>query len=303
MAITLNGSTGITTPAETASTSVTTPIVTSPAATALTIQSAGTTAMTVDTSQNVGIGKTNPVYILDILKNGANGYVQLTSDTASFYSAQYINGATTVATRLISDATSGYCETATNHPLIFRTNATERARIDTSGNLLVGTTSSNYTGAKLSVTNAGAANQGPLGLINSNSAAKPWTFGPDTNGNMVAMNGSALGAYITYGANGWSSTSDERLKDITDSISNGVAKVCTLRAVTYTWKSDSEKIPQVGLIAQDVQKVLPEAVSEGSDGYLGVRYTEIVPLLVAAIKELSAKNDALEARLAALEAK
>jgi Peptidase_G2, IMC autoproteolytic cleavage domain len=66
VAITLNGTTGITTPAETATTSVTTPLLTSPAATALTIQSAGTTAMTVDTSQNVGIGTSSPSTKLDV---------------------------------------------------------------------------------------------------------------------------------------------------------------------------------------------------------------------------------------------
>jgi hypothetical protein len=75
-----------------------------------------------------------------------------------------------------------------------------------------------------------------------------------------------------------------------------------LRAVQFTWKSDEENKPNVGLIAQDVLAVLPEAVTEDR-GYYGVKYTELVPLLVAAIQELSAKNDALEARLAALEAK
>jgi hypothetical protein len=86
--------------------------------------------------------------------------------------------------------------------------------------------------------------------------------------------------------------------------------VQSLRAVKYSWKSDNAKVPHVGLIAQDVQKVLPEVVNsarlpQSSDEteYLGVAYTEVIPLLVAAIQELSAKNDALEARLAALEAK
>jgi hypothetical protein len=57
------------------------------------------------------------------------------------------------------------------------------------------------------------------------------------------------------------------------------------------------------LIAQDVQVVLPEAVDASNPDKLGVAYTEVIPLLVAAIKELSAKNDALETRLSVLEAK
>ena len=53
------------------------------------------------------------------------------------------------------------------------------------------------------------------------------------------------------------------------------------------------------MIAQDVQKVLPQAIGEDDKGYLGVRYTEVIPLLVAAIKELNAKVTALEAQLGA----
>ena len=57
------------------------------------------------------------------------------------------------------------------------------------------------------------------------------------------------------------------------------------------------------MIAQDVQAVLPEAVSNDSDGMLNVSYTELIPLAIEAIKELKAKNSALEARLLALEQK
>jgi hypothetical protein len=74
-----------------------------------------------------------------------------------------------------------------------------------------------------------------------------------------------------------------------------------LNAVLYSWKSDDTNASHPGLIAQDVLEVQPEAVSEGVDGMLSVRYTELIPLAFAAIKELSAQNKALEARLAALE--
>jgi hypothetical protein len=291
---------------------------------AITMATAGTTAITVDTSQNVGIGNASSnvndqvggVRPLLVSKSDTNttiagsladivvGNSDTTTSNTSQLSFAAITGANT--TYYTSAAINCIFGARTNgqYPagiLTFSTSTstnsapTEKMRLDNSGNLLVGTTGSNFTGAKLSVTNSGGSNQGALGLINSNSSSKSWTFGPDTNGNMVCMTGSAAGAYINYGSNGWSATSDERLKDITGVIENGIEKICVLRPVIYTWKFDAKKISQVGLIAQDVQKVLPQAVSEGSDGYLGVRYTEVVPLLVAAIQELKAEFDAYKA--------
>jgi hypothetical protein len=55
------------------------------------------------------------------------------------------------------------------------------------------------------------------------------------------------------------------------------------------------------LIAQDVQAVLPEAVKNNAQGYLGLSYTEVVPLLVAAVKELTKAVQELDARLVAIE--
>jgi hypothetical protein len=80
MSIILNGSTGITTPADTVTT------ITSPAATALTIQSAGTTAMTIDTSQNVGIGTTTGGYRLHVNGGGAD---TVNISNATFSSGSY----------------------------------------------------------------------------------------------------------------------------------------------------------------------------------------------------------------------
>jgi regulator of protease activity HflC (stomatin/prohibitin superfamily) len=86
-------------------------------------------------------------------------------------------------------------------------------------------------------------------------------------------------------------------------IENAASKVLTLRAVTGRFKTDEVGKSRAFLIAQDIQKVLPEAVDASNPEKLGVQYTDVIPLLVAAIKELSAKNDALEARLVALESK
>ena len=92
-------------------------------------------------------------------------------------------------------------------------------------------------------------------------------------------------------------------------ITGALASVAQLRAARFTWKADAENKPQVGLIAQDVLAVLPEAVvlpaepteKEPQQGYLGVNYTEVVPLLVAAIQELKAELDAAKADIETLK--
>jgi len=121
------------------------------------------------------------------------------------------------------------------------------------------------------------------------------------------------GAYVVSGTNGvrlaeggtsWASDSDERVKDIIEPITNAAEKVSTLRAVIGKYKTDEEGTRRAFLIAQDVQAVLPEAVVAQSDeiGTLSLAYTEVIPLLVAAIKEQQAIITALTARVEALEA-
>jgi len=91
----------------------------------------------------------------------------------------------------------------------------------------------------------------------------------------------------------WSS--DERLKDNIAPIDDPLAKVVSISGNTFDWNDKSNKSGHdVGLIAQEIEKVLPEAVTTRDNGYLAVDYHKVVPLLVEAVKELSAKVDALE---------
>jgi hypothetical protein len=190
---------------------------------------------------------------------------------------------------------------------------TERVRIDGSGNLLAGTTSG--TGGRIvsecnSTFNTSGANSwkngafngrgsfgGPLSFINTGGVSDGFCFylsnAPSQLNIQFGANSGGLsaGVYMTSTATSWTAQSDERLKDITGTITNAVQSVQSLRPVQYTLKSDQDKTQRVGLIAQDVQKVLPEVVDTDANGYLGVRYSEIVPLLVAAIQELKAEFD------------
>jgi len=90
-------------------------------------------------------------------------------------------------------------------------------------------------------------------------------------------------------------SSDSRLKDNITPIDDPLAKVLSISGNTYDWNEKSNKEGHdVGVIAQEILAVLPEAVTERDNGYLAVDYQKIVPLLVEAIKELSAKVENLE---------
>lgn len=110
--------------------------------------------------------------------------------------------------------------------------------------------------------------------------------------------------------------SDERLKENITTVENGLDKVCQLRGVTFDWKNDVEEkgfIPErkneTGFIAQELQRVLPEAVvpapfdhtgnagdgvSDSGENYLTVKPEKLIPLLVEAIKELKAEVEQLK---------
>ena len=111
------------------------------------------------------------------------------------------------------------------------------------------------------------------------------------------------GVVLNYGAGSWTSSSDERLKDINSNIENAIDKLKTLRTVNYSWKLDETKKENLGLIAQEVEKVFPQVVDILKDGYLGIRYTELIPVLIKAIQEQTQIIKDLEARIVSLESK
>ncbi len=98
-------------------------------------------------------------------------------------------------------------------------------------------------------------------------------------------------------------TSDGRLKTNIKNVSYGLADVMKMRPVTYNWKTDPTNNHMVGFIAQEMEKIIPEAVEapKSENDHYGVRYEELIPVLTKAIQELEAKNTALESRLEQLE--
>ena len=88
--------------------------------------------------------------------------------------------------------------------------------------------------------------------------------------------------------------SDERLKDNIQPLGSTLNKLHQIEAKTYSFKKDEEHTPKIGVLAQEVQAVFPELVTEGADGILSVNYQGLVPVLINAINEQDAKIAALE---------
>ncbi|MCF8257121.1 MAG: tail fiber domain-containing protein [Flavobacteriales bacterium] len=104
-------------------------------------------------------------------------------------------------------------------------------------------------------------------------------------------------------SNAINETSDARLKkDVTD-LHDPLSKVLAMRGVNYYWRTDEfpdmkfDTTIQFGLIAQELEKVVPELVSTDSDGWKSIEYSHIVPLLIEAIKELKQENNLLHGTL------
>jgi hypothetical protein len=109
---------------------------------------------------------------------------------------------------------------------------------------------------------------------------------------MSAGTFTASGNLIAFG-----SPSDKRLKENIKPIDSALDKVIKLQGVTFDWKKSDSILDikqDIGFIAQDVQKVIPELVRENEDGMLSMRHQGIAPILLEAIKELKAEIEELK---------
>jgi hypothetical protein len=129
------------------------------------------------------------------------------------------------------------------------------------------------------------------------TAATPATdyYVPGTN--LVCASLSASGTVRATGDIIAFSASDERLKTDIVQLTGCLNKLSEVRGVSYAWNEDVQTIHQgsdVGVIAQEIEKVLPQAVTTRDDGYMAVRYEKLVPLLIESIKELTNRVEQLE---------
>ena len=135
-------------------------------------------------------------------------------------------------------------------------------------------------------------------LANASTARDNLGLGTTDNvtfGNVNGATGTFTGDVVAY------SSSDRRLKDNIEVISNPIEKVQQLKGVTWDWNDNASEIqkslPNVGIIAQDVEKVLPQLVKDRDNGYKGVDYDKIVGLLIESIKDQQKQIDELKSKL------
>lgn len=145
---------------------------------------------------------------------------------------------------------------------------------------------------------------------NHQSTLRGYVYG-DTSSNFGLLNdqggwsvrcysGAGYGGYLsgTWTASGdLVAYSDSRVKENVETIENPVEKVLLMRGVTYNRTDIEDKSRKVGVIAQEIQAILPEVVTEQQDGMLGVSYGNIVGVLIEAIKEQQKEIEILKSKL------
>jgi hypothetical protein len=249
-----------------------------------------TNTLFVDAANNrVGVGTSSPAVPLHVF-------------TTSSEPARFVRDlATDAGLSVQSDNSGPILDTIGVHNLRFFTNAAERARIDASGNLLVGATSMVASGKALIQWNSSTGVEGLI-LDDTDSTAV------GRFAQKFRRNGSVVGSVqTTLTATVYATSSDYRLKEDVQPMVGSVDRLMALKPVNFAWKVDGSRVD--GFLAHEAQEVVPECVTgekdavddEGKPVYQGIDQSKLAPLLVAALQEALTKIEALEARVAALE--
>lgn len=243
-----------------------------------------TEKMRITGAGNVGIGTTTPLSTsrLNVLSDNTTGGIVVTAvsgQSASFntYTSGTLSGVWCTA------GTTNNCMTgAAAGELIIRTDG-QKMRLGTSYS---GSGSSN---AMIIGTN------GYIGIGTTTPGTLLQVGGPSTSdGNQVTVrdtNGTCVINPTTSGT-GWSCSSDVRLKEGIVELQDALSQVMSLRPVSYIVRSDGSE--GIGFIAQEMQVVMPDAVTTLPDGYLAVDPVRTIPRLVGAIQEQQRQIDDLQ---------
>jgi hypothetical protein len=264
-------------------------------------------SMRIDNSGNVGIGTSSPQTIFNGFSTSARGVAienafptLALSDTANSSYRAYV----------AADSGNAYFWNVASGANIFATSDTERMRIDSSGQLLVGASSQTQNGKIFSSFNQGS-NQGITLQNTSTGNSGTFVFMLNSTGGTSGSISQSSASTVLYNA-----TSDYRLKSNVTPVTTGLSVINQLNPVNFTWIPDNKD--DTGFLAHEFQAIIPRYVvgvkdavdSEGNPIYQQMDNSGAIPYLVSAIKELKAINDtqaetinALTARVVALEAK
>jgi hypothetical protein len=264
----------------------------------------GTTAVTIDTSQNVGIGEATPAgsagYTQLVVRGSSGAELSLKGGTTQ-YGYMYVDSGGFRIINPQSGASSGTMQ--------FSTSNTERMRITSDGIVWVGASSGAWQG-RLSIQSNSDTSYYPIAI--NNTAAGTGSFVIQD----FYRNATRTGTITATGtATAYNTSSDYRLKEDVQPMTNALATVSALKPVTYKWKLDGSN--GQGFIAHELAGIVPDAVSGEKDAVEnytdenGNEQTRIVPqgvdtsylvaTLTAALQELNAKVEAQAVRIAELE--
>jgi len=249
-----------------------------------------TQAMTLSADGKLGIGETSPAQTL-VLKNTSSApYLSLIAGSSSAMGVLMGTAGNTVDGQILySNSTQA---------MVFVTASAERARIDSSGNLLVGQTSQIFSGKFCISSPLASTNSIALQNTSTQGAGQSFMYMANSAGNKAGSidhSGTTTVAYTT--------SSDYRLKENVQPMVGALAKIEALNPVTYTWKEDGTS--SQGFIAHELQAVVPECVvgekdamdADGNPQYQGIDTSFLVATLTAAIQEQQAIIESLKARL------
>ena len=204
--------------------------------------------------------------------------------------------------------TDTYMDISSNpaNTIKFYTGGSERARLTSGGEFLLGQTSTANPAGTTSTTGVGFD---PSGYVSSNrNGGVSAIFGRiSSDGELVRFTrtGSAVGSVsVTTTGTTYNTTSDLRLKENIEPLV-ATDKLMAMNPVSYNWKADPDGPRSMGFIAQEMQEVMPEAVSadDDEDAMMSMDYGRITPILVSALQDAHRKIEQLEQRIADMEAK
>ena len=251
----------------------------------------------IDSSGNVGIGTTTTTQKLNVYGADANNNVASFTRASGSTLYAYVDTGANVGFFTGSNAAgSGFYANATSNTVQFNTNGSERARILSTGELLVATTTSFGVGVTIYTPDSG----GSYSNATSTATRNHWRF--------ANANGAIGSIQTTASATAYNTSSDYRLKEDIQPMTGALAKVALLKPCTYKWKVDGSD--GQGFIAHELDEVVSGCVTgekdavdaDGNPQYQGIDTSFLVATLTAAIQEQQALITALTTRITALEA-
>ena len=255
----------------------------------------GSERVRIDSSGNLGIGNSSPAAKLQIDNTAASHSLLNLHQLNTSYNTDIslFNQASTTSSTIISKRTDGglWLYQSGADYIASYTNSTERVRITSAGTTLFNTTTVPAAGVDGVSINGSTNPRINMGFA-SNLGVFISFFGSSAQVGSISTSG---------GSTTYSTSSDYRLKENVAEMSGSVDRVKSMNPVRFNFAGESQTVD--GFLAHEIQAIVPEAVvgekdavdDDGNPIYQGIDQSKLVPVLVAAIKELTARIEGLEA--------